>query len=76
MTELQFRKDLYSRSAVAVAIDAFKPYADIEHEVFDEVEVVRITAKEGEDEVSLAGELANYALGATVDGVVFEEAAS
>jgi hypothetical protein len=76
MTELQFRKDLYDAPAVAVAIDAFSPFADIERETRDDVEIVRLTAKEGEDEVALAGELANYVLGATVDGVASEEAAS
>lgn len=76
MTELQFRKDLYAAPAVAVAIDAFSAFADIEHESGDEFEIVRLTAKEGEDEVALAGELANYVLGATVDGVASEEAGS
>lgn len=76
MTELQFRKDLYAATAVAVAIDAFSPFADIERETRDDVEIVRLTAKPGEDEDVLAGELANYVLGATVDGVASEEVAS
>lgn len=76
MTELQFRKDLYASPAVAVAIEAFSSFADIERETRGDVEIVRLTAKEGEDEVALAGELANYVLGATVDGVASEEAAS
>lgn len=74
MTELQFRTDLYTATAVQVAVDAFSPYADIARESRDDVEVVRIEAKEGEDESVIAGELANYVLGATVDGVESEAA--
>lgn len=70
MTELQFQTSLYAVAAVDVAVGVFAPFADIERESAEGVEIVRLTAKGDEDEVSLAGELANYVLGATVDGVV------
>ncbi len=68
MIELEFRLDLYAPAAVDVAVEAFSPFADIERENRNEVEVVRVTAKQDEDEPSIAGEIANYVLGATVDG--------
>ncbi len=69
MTELHFHTSLYAVAAVDVAIGAFAPFAHIERETREDVEIVRLTAKGEEDEASLAGELANYVLGATVDGV-------
>jgi hypothetical protein len=69
MTELHFHTGLYAVAAVDVAIGAFASFADIERESREGVEIVRVTARGDEDEASLAGELANYVLGATVDGV-------
>jgi hypothetical protein len=68
MTELLFRVSLYSPAAIDRALEAFAPFADFERQMRDGVEVVRLTAKPGEDEPLIAGELANYVLGATVDG--------
>ena len=69
MTELQFLLSLYSPNAINQAVEAFGDYADIERQTSDGVEVVRLVAKDGEDESLIAGELANYVLGATVDAV-------
>lgn len=73
MKELSFRKDLYAAAAVAVATEVFASYADIERESRDDVEILRVSAKQGQDEEVIAGELANYVLGATVDGVGAQE---
>ena len=73
MTELSFRRDLYSVDAVTVAVAAFSAWAEIERESGGDTEILRLTAKEGQDEAELAGELANYVLGATVDGLKPEE---
>ena len=67
MTELQFDLSLYSPVAIDLAVKAFVPFADIERRLGDGIEVVCLTAKQDEDESLLAGELANYVLGATVD---------
>lgn len=72
MIELKFRTDLYAIGAVQAAAAAFAAYASIERESKEGFEVLRLTAREGEDEAVLSGELANYVLGATVDGVQSE----
>jgi hypothetical protein len=69
MTELQFRIDLYDPRAVSLAVDAFSAFAQLERERRDDVEVVRVTVPQGSNEADVAGELANYVLGATVDGL-------
>jgi len=69
MTELQFRLSLYAPAAIDRAIEAFRSFADCERHTRDGVEIVVLTAKEGEDESLIAGELANYVLGASVDMV-------
>ncbi len=68
MTELRFRTDLYSNDAIDVAVAAYASFATIERAQADGVEILRVAAFEGEDEKYLAGEIANYVLGATVDG--------
>ncbi|HNS95615.1 MAG TPA: HxsD-like protein [Polyangiaceae bacterium] len=69
MTELRFRMSLYSSSALDRALEAFASLIDYERESRDEMEVIRLTARAGEDESWIAGEFANFVLGATVDGV-------
>jgi len=69
MIELRFRIDLYSPSAVEIAVEAFSDYVEIERQRVDDVEIVRVTAADQAEERTLAAELANYALGATVDGL-------
>jgi hypothetical protein len=70
MIELRFRRDLYADDAVEAAVEAFRPHATVESERRDEHVLVRVHAPDGAEasvEPSLAGELANWALGATVD---------
>lgn len=69
MMELRLHKELYASDAIGVAIEAFAPFAQIERREESAHWVVAIAAKPGEDELQIAGELGNYALGATVDGV-------
>lgn len=74
MTELHFRIGLYDPRAIGVAVEAFSKFAQIEREQNGDIEVVRVTAPEGTNEADLSAELANYALGATVDGLGAEAA--
>jgi hypothetical protein len=69
MVELSFRLSLYSPAAIDRAVEVFADFANFERRTDNEVEVVRLTAKPGADESSIAGELANYVLGGTVDFV-------
>jgi hypothetical protein len=68
MRELRFQTSLYSVGAVDAAVEAFAPFAEIVRESGEQVEIVRIEAREGHDEVLLVGEFGNYVLGVTVDG--------
>ena len=67
MKELRFQTGLYCVQAVDAAVEAFESFADIERESIEQVEIVRLRAKEGYDESSLMGEFGNFVLGATVD---------
>lgn len=78
MIELRFLEELYNGFAVDEAAKAYAEFADIESEKCDGAFVLRVTARqlaldEGIDEATLSAELANHALGATIDR---EEAAS
>jgi hypothetical protein len=64
---LGFRRDLYSGFAVDAAAKAFAELAEIERAETPDRFELRITAKAGHDERLLADELANYALGATIE---------
>jgi hypothetical protein len=71
--ELRFHQDLYDGFAVDEAAKVYGPYGkiDLSREGGGSY-VVRVTvgadaATPGIDEATLAAELANYALGATVD---------
>jgi hypothetical protein len=65
--ELEFHQDLYSGFAVDSAVKVYADFATCELERKDDRFVVRLTAKEGQDEAAVAAELANYALGATIE---------
>ena len=70
MTELVFSTGLYSGFAVDAAVKAFSAHADFELEKRDEAYVVRLTSKGDFDEATIADELGNYALGATIEAGV------
>jgi hypothetical protein len=70
--ELRFLEELYDGFAVDEAAKAYAEYADVEAERSDGAFVLRVTARqlaldEGIDEATLSAELANHALGATID---------
>jgi hypothetical protein len=67
MTELRFRTDLYAAEAIDRTVAAYESFATIERESFGEQVILRVTAPAGVDEAELAGEIANYVLGVTVD---------
>lgn len=70
MIELRLARSLYAGSAVDEAARVFAPYAAIEliedpiH--FADYWIVRVTAAAPDRERAVAGELANHALGRTV----------
>lgn len=68
MIELRFPGDLYDADAVSAAIEAFSPFADCERESADDGLLVRIKSKGAHEEGRIADELANFALGLTIEG--------
>jgi hypothetical protein len=75
MIELSFQHDLYDASAVDEATKVYGAYASIELARGPSEDVVRVTigpehataATSGVDEGMLSAELANYALGLTIE---------
>ena len=67
MTTLEFHRDLYSGVAVDAAVEAFREVAACELVEKPTHWVVMVTALADEDERSVVGELANYALGLTIE---------
>ena len=68
MIELRFHHELYDGFAVDEAAKLYGPYGTLELVREPEGFVVRVTASaEGIDERTLAAELANYALGLTIE---------
>lgn len=67
MTELRFPADLYSGAAVDAALKAYAEHARAELEKTPDAWVVRVEALGDVDERLLADELANFALGATIE---------
>jgi len=65
--EKRFHPDLYDREAVDAAVRVYDAFGTIELEAAAEAILVRVTAKAGVDEQRLADELANYALGTTIE---------
>ncbi len=66
--ELVFPIDLYSGKAVDAAVKMYEPYASFELEKTDSAYIVRLTAQGDFTDAQIADELANYALGASVEG--------
>lgn len=72
MIELRFHRELYDGFAIDEAVKAFAELASSELADDDRTWVVRMSAlpaaaAEGIDEPTLADELANYALGLTIE---------
>ena len=67
MTELRFPADLYSGFAIDAAVKVYEPFAKFELEKTDEAYIVTLESKGDQDETTIADELCNYALGATVE---------
>ena len=69
MIELRFHEELYDGAAIDEALKLYEPYAALSHERQGAGHVVKIEAKAdaGIDEALLAAELANYALGRTIE---------
>jgi hypothetical protein len=67
VTELVFNADLYSGFAVDEAVKAYSGHATMELEERPDAYVVRVTSKGDFDEATIADELGNYALGATIE---------
>lgn len=67
MIEKRFHVDLYEGKAVDAAVKMYEPYGNFELEQSSEAWIVRVVANEGIDEAYLADELANFALGTTIE---------
>ncbi|MBK9001453.1 MAG: hypothetical protein IPM35_37510 [Myxococcales bacterium] len=67
MIELRFQRDLYSGDAVDQALKVYAEHARAELEETPDAYVVRLHALGGASEGLVADELANYALGATIE---------
>jgi hypothetical protein len=67
MITLRFDCGLYAPQAVTEASEAFATVAQINRRCESNVELVELTALDEFDEATVAGEFANYILGATVD---------
>jgi hypothetical protein len=65
---VELRKSLYEGRAVDEAIKVYDPHASLGRKEEPEHWVVTVTAKSEARERTIAGELANYALGLTVRG--------
>lgn len=67
MIEVRFHHELYDGFAVDEAAKVYGAHGTMDLAREPEGYVVRVTAAEGVDEVVLAAELANYALGVTIE---------
>lgn len=67
MIELRFPTDLYSGEAIDKALKVYAEHARAELEETPDAVVVRLHALGDVSEVLVADELANYALGATIE---------
>ncbi len=67
MIELRFREDLYAGEAVDAAVKLYAAWARFETEQTDGAWVVRLEPTGDVEGATLADELANYALGATIE---------
>lgn len=67
MIELTFHRELYAGEAVDEAAKLYEPYATIERVAEEHRWVVRVTAEAPARERRIANELANFALGITIE---------
>ncbi|GMV14545.1 MAG: hypothetical protein HS104_42380 [Polyangiaceae bacterium] len=67
MIELRFPSDLYSGEAIDQAVKVYAEHARAELEQTPDAYVVRLHALGDASEGLVADELANYALGATIE---------
>lgn len=67
MIELRFHHELYDGFAIDEAAKVYGPYADMELVREPDGYVVRVTGSGEIDERTVAAELANYALGLTIE---------
>lgn len=67
MITLSFPRDLYAGAAIDAAAKVYADHATIELDQTPDAFVVRLVAIGEASEASIADELANYALGATVE---------
>jgi hypothetical protein len=65
--EKSFHAELYDGAAVADATATYGDWGSFQVERTADSIVVRVTAREGIDEATLADELGNYALGLTIE---------
>lgn len=66
MRELRFHRQVYRGEAVDESVKLFDRFAEFELSEEDEHWIVRLTANDPARERRIAGELANYALGLTI----------
>ncbi|MEZ4220099.1 MAG: HxsD-like protein [Polyangiaceae bacterium] len=66
MILVALKKELYGEAAVSAAVDVFREHADLARRDSDSEWRIEVTASQ--DERLIADELANYALGLTIEG--------
>ena len=69
MTELRFDKSLYAADAVATALTTYAAFAALESVEEPEATLVRVTGKSESRERRVSGEIANHALGRTIQAL-------
>jgi hypothetical protein len=67
MIELRFHRELYAGTAIDAAMGRLAAYGAFEREEDGAYFVVRVTARDDARARKVAGELANFALGLTVE---------
>lgn len=67
MIELSFDPDLYSGEAIDFAVKTYQDFAELELEQKPDAFVVRVRSKGDHDAELIADELANFALGTTIE---------
>ena len=67
MRELRFSQSVYSGRSIDEALGHFERFGQFERDSADGYWIVRVTGRDAQRTRRLAGELANYALGLTVE---------
>ncbi len=68
MREVRFHRELYRGEHVDQAIKVYARFASIERAEEEQYWIVRVASKTPERERRVADELANYALGLSIEG--------